>query len=99
MNAENKGVVQINYIGGPRAIPPFEVGNAVRTRVVDMANVTGAFYTNLMPEADFTKIGEAFGAYGERISNPDDIPAALARCVKEVRGGRTAVLHARVTRL
>jgi hypothetical protein len=22
----------------------------VRTRVVDMANVTGAFYTNLMPE-------------------------------------------------
>jgi acetolactate synthase-1/2/3 large subunit len=57
------------------------------------------FRANLMPEADFTKIGEAFGAYGERISNPDDIPAALARCVKEVRGGRTAVLHARVTRL
>ena len=44
-------------------------------------------------------IGEAFGAHGERISNPDDIPAALARCVKEVRGGRTAILHARVTRL
>jgi TRAP-type C4-dicarboxylate transport system substrate-binding protein len=56
VNAESKGVVQINYIGGPRAVPPFEVGNAVRTRVVDMANVTGAFYTNLMPEADGFKL-------------------------------------------
>jgi TRAP-type C4-dicarboxylate transport system substrate-binding protein len=56
VNADGKGVIQINYIGGPRAMPPFEVGNAVRTRVVDMANVTGAFYTNLMPEADGLKL-------------------------------------------
>jgi TRAP-type transport system periplasmic protein len=55
-NADGKGVVKINYIGGPRAVPPFEVGNAVRTRVVDIANVTGAFYTNLMPEADGFKL-------------------------------------------
>ena len=48
--------MQINYIGGPRAMPPFEVGNAVRTKVVDIANVTGAFYTNLMPEADGFKL-------------------------------------------
>jgi len=56
VNADGKGVVQINYIGGPRAIPPFEVGNAIRTKVVDIANVTGAFYTNLMPEADGFKL-------------------------------------------
>jgi TRAP-type transport system periplasmic protein len=56
VNRDGKGVVQINYIGGPRAMPPFEVGNAVRTRVVDIANVTGAFYTNLMPEADGFKL-------------------------------------------
>jgi TRAP-type C4-dicarboxylate transport system substrate-binding protein len=56
VNADGKGVVKINYIGGPRAMPPFEVGNAVRTRVVDIANVTGAFYTNLMPEADGLKL-------------------------------------------
>ena len=43
VNADGKGVVKINYIGGPRAMPPFEVGNAVRTKVVDIANVTGAF--------------------------------------------------------
>jgi len=56
VNAQGNGVIKINYIGGPRAVPPFEVGNAVRTRVVDMANVTGAFYTNLMPEADGFKL-------------------------------------------
>jgi TRAP-type transport system periplasmic protein len=33
-------------------MPPFEVGNAVRTKVVDIANVPGAFYTNLLPEAE-----------------------------------------------
>jgi TRAP-type C4-dicarboxylate transport system substrate-binding protein len=56
VNADGKGLVKINYIGGPRAMPPFEVGNAVRTKVVDIANVTGAFYTNLMPEADGFKL-------------------------------------------
>src|SRR5215213_1988478 len=56
VNKDGKGLVQINYIGGPRAMPPFEVGNAVRTRVVDMANVTGAFYTNLLPESDALKL-------------------------------------------
>src|SRR6266571_7284545 len=56
VNADGKGIIKINYIGGPRAVPPFEVGNAVRTRVVDIANVTGAFYTNLMPEADGFKL-------------------------------------------
>src|SRR5438552_18522371 len=52
LNAEGKGVLQINYIGGPKAMPPFEVGNAVRTGVVDIANVTSAFYTNLLPEGN-----------------------------------------------
>jgi len=56
VNETGKGQVKINYIGGPRAMPPFEVGNAVRTKVVDIANVTGAFYTNLMPEADGLKL-------------------------------------------
>jgi len=56
VNADGKGVIKINYIGGPRAMPPFEVGNAVRTHVVDIANVTGAFFTNLMPEADAGKL-------------------------------------------
>ena len=56
VNKDGKGIIQINYIGGPRAMPPFEVGNAVRSRVVDIANATGAFYTNLVPEADAFKL-------------------------------------------
>jgi TRAP-type C4-dicarboxylate transport system substrate-binding protein len=55
-NAEGKGVLQINFIGGPKAIPTFEVGNAVKTGVVDITMATGAFYTNVMPEADFLKL-------------------------------------------
>src|ERR1700739_3801256 len=56
VNAEGKGVLQINYIGGPRAVPPFEGGNAGRPRVIDMGEVTGSIYTNLMPEADGLKL-------------------------------------------
>jgi TRAP-type transport system periplasmic protein len=56
VNASGKGAVQLNFIGGPKAMPPFEVGNAVRTGVVDMALTTGAFYTNIMPEADALKL-------------------------------------------
>jgi TRAP-type transport system periplasmic protein len=56
VNAAGKGVIQITYIGGPKAMPPFEVGNALKNGVVDLANATGAFYTNLMPEADAWKL-------------------------------------------
>ncbi len=59
VNAEGKGLVKINYIGGGgKVMNPFEVGNAVRGGVVDMANVTGAFYTNLLPEADALKLAQ-----------------------------------------
>ena len=58
LNAEGKGSLQLNFIGGPKAMPPFEVGNAVRTGVVDIAVTTGAFYTNIMPEADALKLAQ-----------------------------------------
>ncbi len=58
VNDTGKGLVHINYIGGPKAMPPFEVGNALKGGVVDIANATGAFYTNVMPEADAWKLTE-----------------------------------------
>src|SRR5687767_10352174 len=58
VNETGKGIIRINYIGGPKAMPPFEVGNALKNGVVDIANVTGAFYTNVMPEADAWKLAE-----------------------------------------
>jgi TRAP-type C4-dicarboxylate transport system substrate-binding protein len=56
VNADGKGSLQITFIGGPKAMPPFEVGNAVRTGVVDIGMSTGAFYTTIMPEADALKL-------------------------------------------
>ncbi len=62
VNAEGKGNLQLNFIGGPKAIPTFEVGKAVSSGVVDMAMSTGAFYTNVMPEADALKLTRMFVA-------------------------------------
>lgn len=52
VNEIGKGVVRIDYVGGPEAVPPFELGNAVSGGVVDIANNTSAFYTNLVPTGD-----------------------------------------------
>jgi len=91
-NAEGKGTLQINFIGGPKAIPTFEVGNAVKTGVVDLALSTGAFYTNVMPEADFLKLTQipiaeqrkngAFAAINE-LWNQKANMAYLARMVED----------------
>ena len=58
VNASGKGLVQINYIGGPKAMPPFEVGKALQGGVIDIANTTGAFTTNVLPEGDAWKLTE-----------------------------------------
>jgi acetolactate synthase-1/2/3 large subunit len=63
------------------------------------AATVNEFEAELAPKVEFGKIAEAFGAYAERVSDPADVPAAIARCAKEVRGGRTALLHVRVTRI
>ena len=57
------------------------------------------FQSHLLAGTDFSKIAEAFGAYGERIDDPEALPQALGRCAKTVRGGRTAILHVQVTPL
>jgi TRAP-type C4-dicarboxylate transport system substrate-binding protein len=56
VNEEGRGRVRINFIGGPRAMPVFEVGNALRNGVVDMINSTAAFYEPLLPEGAAIKL-------------------------------------------
>lgn len=56
VNEQGRGRVRINFIGGPRAMPPFEVGNALRNGVVDMINSTAAFYEPLLPEGAALKL-------------------------------------------
>ncbi len=63
------------------------------------AKAADEYEAELMPTADFGKVGEAFGAYGEKVTDPAEVPAAIARAVKEVRGGRSAVLHVQVTKM
>ncbi|MEJ8573395.1 TRAP transporter substrate-binding protein DctP [Microbaculum marinum] len=58
LNANGKGVIQIDLVGGPEAVPPFELGNAVSSGVVDMGNVPAAFYTNIIPEGDALKLAK-----------------------------------------
>src|SRR2546426_2524921 len=72
-NKEGKGVLQMNFIGGPKAIPTFEGGNAGKTGVVDMALTTRAFYTNLMPQAHPPKLAQGSAAQQRRHRAPDPI--------------------------
>ena len=63
------------------------------------AKGSGEFGSTYGPPMDFAKIAEACGAHGELVADPAGVDAAVARCLAAVRGGRSAVLHAKVTRL
>ena len=63
------------------------------------ASITNEFEAELAPKVEFGKVAEAFGAYAEKVSDPAEVPAAIARCAKEVRSGRTVLLHVKVTRM
>lgn len=62
VNAEGAGLVRIDFIGGPEAIPPFEIGHAVSSGIIDLANASGAFYTNILPLGDALKLAELSAA-------------------------------------
>lgn len=51
VNKEGKGIVQINYLGGPKNIPTMEQGAALRNGVVDLANTTTSFVASVSPES------------------------------------------------
>jgi len=60
------GKVRIDYKGGGgKVMNPFQLGDAIRTGVVHIGNLPGAFYTKLMPEADVFKLS-AFTIAEER---------------------------------
>src|SRR2546422_7531795 len=51
VNADGKGLIKINYIGGARAGPPLWGGDARRTPGVGSAHRAGACYTTPPPHA------------------------------------------------
>lgn len=44
----------------------------------------------------FEQVAQAFGAYGECVSDPSALPGAIARCLKALDEGRSAVLNAQI---
>ncbi len=44
----------------------------------------------------FEQVGQAFGAYGECVSDPAHVPAAIARCLAAVDAGQAAVLNVQI---
>ncbi|WP_158282218.1 TRAP transporter substrate-binding protein DctP [Salipaludibacillus keqinensis] len=50
VEAESDGRIQIDYVGGPEAIPPFTQGEAVQNGTVDMGWVAGSYYADVVPE-------------------------------------------------
>lgn len=63
------------------------------------AKAAADYGATLSPDMDFSKVAEAAGAHGELVSDPEAVDGAVARCVAAVKSGRSAVLHARVTKL
>lgn len=52
VNERGKGVIQINYAGGPEMFPPNQQVDAVRRGVIDMQYGPASYYLGTMPEAD-----------------------------------------------
>jgi acetolactate synthase-1/2/3 large subunit len=50
-------------------------------------------------QRDFSAVARAFGAHGECVTGPDDLAAAIDRCLAALDDGKAAVLHVRVTPL
>jgi TRAP-type C4-dicarboxylate transport system substrate-binding protein len=52
VNDRGKGIVTINFIGGPEAVPTFEQAEAARGGVVHMVFGPATYYLGLIPEID-----------------------------------------------
>jgi len=50
------------------------------------------FGVDLTPATDYTKLAEAFDAYGEKLEKPEDIEPALKRALKQLEAGKSVVL-------
>jgi acetolactate synthase-1/2/3 large subunit len=63
------------------------------------AKSTNQFASDLGYSTDFAAIAEAVGAHGERLTDPEQVEAAVERCLAALDAGRSALLHVRITPL
>src|SRR5699024_588134 len=64
---EASGRVELDYVGGPEAIPAYNQGEAIQNGVIDMAFIAGAYYPELVPEVLVTLYSEL--SYEEELEN------------------------------
>jgi acetolactate synthase I/II/III large subunit len=69
-----------------------------------VAAETNSFQSRLTSERQgeqrrFAHVARAFGAHGEHVTEPDDLAAAIDRCLAALDDGKAAVLHVQVTPL
>src|SRR6187401_2841051 len=58
VNERAKGRLKLNYVGGPEAIPAFQLIDAVRGGVVDVASGVGSYFSATVPEGDAMKLSQ-----------------------------------------
>jgi len=58
VNERGKGKIKLNYVGGPEAIPAFQLFDAVRSGVVDVASGVGSYLSSVVPEGDALKLSQ-----------------------------------------
>jgi acetolactate synthase-1/2/3 large subunit len=63
------------------------------------AKSTNQFASDLGYSTDFAAIAEAAGAHGERLVDPEQVEAAIERCLTALDAGKSALLHVRITPL
>jgi acetolactate synthase-1/2/3 large subunit len=63
------------------------------------AKSANQFASDLGYGTDFAAIAEAAGAHGERLVDPSQTEAAIARCLAALDAGQSALLHVRITPL
>lgn len=57
VNRNGGGHLQIRYLGGgAKVVNPYELGQYVRRGIVGLASIPGAYYNNVLPEADALKL-------------------------------------------
>ncbi len=59
---------------------------------------TGQFYgSDLSPSPEYTRLAEAYGGTGERVSSTAELEPAIARALSALAAGKTALLDVIVT--
>lgn len=58
VNERAKGRLKLNYVGGPEAIPAFQLIDATRSGVVDISSGVGSYFSSVVAEGDAMKLSQ-----------------------------------------